>query len=86
MVHHNGSVEKVFKELRDFLKVEAGANLPGATQLQTQYEDFLGWMTEKKIYEGHTQDEALQLPTKERLDEMKVWVKDGCPPTFVKPV
>lgn len=43
---------------------------------------FQGWMTEKKISEGHSEKEALRLPTRERIDEMKDWVAMGMPLKF----
>ncbi len=39
-------------------------------------------MTEKKIYEGHSETDAVNLPTRERLDEMKVWIELGKPDKF----
>lgn len=79
---HRNDFQLVFKKLRDFLRVEANCNLPGATTLIHEYTLFLGWMTEKKITEGHTEKEALELPTQERLDEMLEWVKCGMPIKF----
>jgi len=40
-------------------------------------------MTEKKIHEGHSEDEAMSLPTRERLDEMKIWIALGKPIAFI---
>ena len=39
-------------------------------------------MTEKKIYEGHSEKEAINLPTRERLDEMNDWIKLDKPEEF----
>jgi hypothetical protein len=39
-------------------------------------------MTEKKLAEGHSEADALALPTRERLDEMKSWFASGKPVTF----
>ncbi len=73
----------VIKKLRDFLRVEAGCSLPGASALEGDYYTFLGWMTEKKIDEGHTEKEAKELPTQERLDEMVAWMTLGRPEEFL---
>jgi hypothetical protein len=70
---HRNDIQQVLKKVRDFLRVEAGRVLPGPSELDGQYYTFLGWMTEKKIAEGHTEDEAKDLPTQERLDEMVEW-------------
>lgn len=82
VAYHKGELRHVFKHFRDFLRVEAGAVLPGATELKYQYDDFLGWMTEKKISEGHTPSEAKELPTQERLEEMEIWMNLGRPSDF----
>ena len=79
---HRNDYQLVFKKLRDFLRVEANCDLPGATALRDEYDTFLGWMTEKKIFEGHTEDEALELPTQERLDETGLWNGSGRPVLF----
>ena len=77
--YHKNDVQLVIKKLRNFLRVEVGCELPGATRLLGEYSTFLGWMTENKILEGHTEEEALELPTQERLDEMCNWVASGRP-------
>lgn len=82
VVFHRGDFRNVIKGLRNFLRVEAGRALPGATTLENEYYDFQGWMIEKKINEGHTEDEAKDLPTQERLDEMGVWNALGRPIKF----
>ncbi|HEV7248769.1 MAG TPA: hypothetical protein VGN93_17465 [Shinella sp.] len=80
---HRDDYEIVIKKVRDFFRVEAGVNAPGPARLISDYATFLGWMTEKKIHEGHSEKEALNLPTQERLDEMKAWNVAGRPSEFV---
>lgn len=79
---HGDSYEKVIIKLRNFLKVEAECDLPGAARIKADYETFQGWMLEKKLHEGHAVQEALQLPTTERLDEMRLWIAAGKPVAF----
>ena len=80
---HQGNFQLVIKKLRNFLKVEVDRELPGETKLESEYYTFLGWMTEKKISEGHTEKEVFELPTQERLKEMFEWKKSGCPSELV---
>ncbi len=79
---HKNDFQMVLRKLRDFLCVEANCKLPGPSALEGEYATFQGWMTEKKISEGHTEKEATELPTTERLDEMIVWNKSGRPSNF----
>jgi hypothetical protein len=76
---HDGRYERVIAKVRDFFRVEGGGDAPGAQRLIADYATFQGWMTEKKIEEGHSEDEALRVPTRERLDEMKAWNELGRP-------
>ena len=80
---HHDDLKLVIKKLRNFLTVEAGCTLPGNTKLETEYYTFLGWMSEKKILEGHTETETFELPTQERLNEMFEWIKQGCPSELI---
>jgi hypothetical protein len=80
---HDSDYEKVIKKVRDFFRVEARVAAPGPTKLVADYVTFQGWMTEKKIHEGHSEKEALTLPTQERLDEMKRWNDLGRPAEFI---
>ncbi|MGV0817812.1 hypothetical protein [Martelella sp. AMO21009] len=81
---HRDDYELVIKHVRDFFKVEAAlANVSGPALIKADYETFLGWMTEKKIYEGHSEKEALNLPTSERLEEMRNWIQAGNPERFI---
>ena len=72
----------IIKKVRDFFRVEANVPAPGPSRLISDYATFQGWMTEKKIYEGHSETDAVNLPTRERLDEMKVWIELGKPDKF----
>ncbi|HQY45082.1 MAG TPA: hypothetical protein PK450_12990 [Paracoccaceae bacterium] len=79
---HRGRYEVVIQKVRDFLRVEAELDAPGPSRIKADYETCLGWITEKKIHEGHSEKEALSLPTSERLSEMKRWVQLGRPVRF----
>lgn len=79
---HKNSYETAIKKVREFFRVEAGVDLPGPSRILGDYETFQGWMTEKKLAEGHSEKEALDLPTSERLDEMKAWNAQGRPVAF----
>ncbi|WP_426235358.1 hypothetical protein [Pararhizobium sp. DWP1-1-3] len=77
--HHRDDYETVIKKVRDFFRVEANVDAPGPSKLVSDYATFQGWMTEKKIHEGHSEREAVNLPMQERVDEMKAWVRLGRP-------
>lgn len=79
---HRNNFEIIIRKVRDFLKVEAGIAAAGPAKITSDYATFLGWLTEKKIHEGHSEREALQIPTAERLEEMKFWVASGRPSVF----
>jgi len=81
--HHDCEYESVMRKVRDFFRVEAGIEVPGAARLISEYVTFQGWMTEKKISEGHSEADAINLPTRERLDEMKLWNRIGRPSEFI---
>jgi len=82
---HENNFEIIIGEVRNFFRVEAGIDIPGRARLLGEYATFQGWMTEKKIDEGHSEDEATALPTRERLDEMQNWLRLGKPAKFVPP-
>ena len=79
---HNSNFEQVIRKVRNFFRVEAGVAAPGPSRLISDYVTFLGWMTEKKIHEGHSEEEAVNLPTRERLDEMTSWIELEMPAGF----
>lgn len=79
---HGCDHEIVIKKVRDFFRVEAKIPAPGPARIEAEYATFQGWMTEKKIFEGHSESKALNLPTRERLDEMHEWVRLGNPSSF----
>jgi hypothetical protein len=80
--HHRGNFELVIRRVRDFFRVEAGIVAPGPSRIISDYSTFQGWMTEKKIFEGHSEKEALTLPTKERVEEMVAWNAASRPTQF----
>jgi hypothetical protein len=76
---HDGDYEQVIRKVRNFIRVEATVPVPGATRLIDAYVTFQAWMVEKKLSEGHSEADALNLPTRERLDEMEIWNREGRP-------
>ena len=80
---HRGEYERVIGKVRDFFRVEAGVPAPGSARLISDYATFQGWMLEKKIFEGHSEEDAMRLPTRERLDEMVLWNELDRPTEFV---
>lgn len=79
---HSGDYELMIKKVRNFFRVEAEISAPGPSRLISDYATFQGWMTEKKICEGHSEEDTVKLPTRERLDEMKIWNKLHRPTVF----
>lgn len=80
---HHDDYREVIRHLRNFLRVEAGcAKLPGPARIIADYETFQGWMLERKIFEGHSEREAMRLPTSERLEAMRDWITAGKPAEF----
>lgn len=80
---HRCKFELVIEKVRNFFRVEGNVAAPGPSRLISDYATFLGWMTEKKIHEGHSENEAKNLPTRERLDEMKNWIDMNKPAEFI---
>jgi hypothetical protein len=76
---HQDRFDEVIRKTRDFFRVEAGLNLPGANKIMSDYSTFQGWMVERKVADGHSEKDALRLPTSERLDEMRAWIAAGKP-------
>ena len=83
MAYHKDDYVQIIRHVRDFFRVEANVEVPGPARINADYATFQGWMTEKKIYEGHSEREALSLPTRERLDEMRAWMDSDQPTDFV---
>jgi hypothetical protein len=82
---HRCDYEMIIRKVRNFFRVEAGIPAPGPARLISDYATFQGWMMEKKIYEGHSPEDAMKLPTRERLDEMQIWIDRGRPAAFAPP-
>ena len=82
--YHEDSLELIVRKSRHFLKVEAKITAPGPKQIIADYATFQAWLIEKKIGEGHSEDEAIDLPTGERIEEMQVWLSKGKPAPVVK--
>ncbi len=82
---HEDSFEILIRKVRNFLKVEGGIEAPGSQRILADYETFQAWLLEKKLEEGHSEQEALDLPVRERIQEMQSWIDQGMPvPWFPK--
>lgn len=79
---HRNDYQQVIRKLRDFFRVEANLPVPGPSRIKADYETCQGWMVEKKIHEGHSEKDALALPTSERLGEMTLWIAAGKPDVY----
>jgi hypothetical protein len=77
--YHSGDYQLLIRKIRNFLKVEADLKIVGASKIISDYADYQAWLIEKKITEGHSEAEALNLPTQERIDEMQTWMNEGKP-------
>ena len=82
VTYHKDDFEAVIRHVREFFRVEAKVPAPGPARLISDYATCQGWVFEKKLFEGHSEQEAVKLPTRERLDEMAEWVRLGKPVTF----
>ena len=79
---HRNDFEHAIEKVRHFFRIEANYDAPGPSRLISEYVTFQAWMVEKKVYEGHSLDEAMRLPPKEKIDEMRSWVELGKPSAF----
>ncbi|MPY74796.1 MAG: hypothetical protein GEU87_11080 [Alphaproteobacteria bacterium] len=79
---HRCNFEVIIEKVRNFFRVESNIKAPGPSRLVSDYATFQGWMTEKKISEGHSERDAMNLPTRERVDEMRNWIDSGKPATY----
>ena len=80
---HEDSFELIVQKTRHFLRVEAKIDAPGPKQIIADYAAFQAWYFQKKIGEGHSEEEAINLPTLERIEEMQVWLAMGKPDPVV---
>ena len=79
---HRNKFESVIEKVCHFFRVEANYDAPGPSRLISEYATFQGWLVEKKVHEGHSVDEAVRLPSKEKNDEMRFWMGSGKPMAF----
>lgn len=79
---HERKYEKIIQHARNFFRVEAGIKVPGVKRIIGDYVTFQTWLMEKKISEGHSEEEARQLPVSERLEEIRIWMASGSPAEF----
>lgn len=76
---HEGNFEKVFGHVRDFFSSETSQKIPGALKLQKEYYTCQGWIIEKMMSLGHSEQAAKHLPTRENVAAMEEWISLGKP-------
>lgn len=79
---HNNQYQTAISKVRDFFAIEAAIRGPGPTLISSKYESFLGWLIDKKISEGHSEAESLNLPVAEHIDEILDWLDREQPEKF----
>jgi hypothetical protein len=72
---HDGNFQILITKIRNFFSAKQEITVAGPSKIFADYIKFQTWILEKKIEEGHSENEALNLPTKERIDAMQEWVK-----------
>lgn len=82
---HEDNLAKLVKLVRDFFRVEAGMNLAGPKALVNEYATCQGWIVEKMIEQGHSEEEALDLPMAEFIDAIGEWIRSVSAETFSWP-
>lgn len=81
--HHDEKYDLVIRKVRHFLWTEAGAqNAKGDKAIGLAFATWQGWLFQKKLHEGHSEEGIAELPTLERLAEMRRWIELGEPPVF----
>ncbi len=76
---HDDNFQILISKVRNFFSVERELALAGPSKIVADYISFQTWLIEKKIAKGHSEIEALNLPTKERIAEMQEWVMLNIP-------
>lgn len=67
------------KQVRNWLVSEAQVEPVAARRVWARYTDFQEWYWEKKLSEGADEEEILEYPTSELLQEMFSWREVGSP-------
>ena len=76
---HNGDFQNAVRKVRNWLVIEANAPKEPAQQILYAYADFQEWNYERLEAKGASEDDILDLPTKELMAAMTEWVNLGKP-------
>jgi hypothetical protein len=77
--HHSGRYGEIIRHVRNFFHIEAGVDAPGPSAIKASYENYQAWLADKKIAEGHSEAEIMNLPIKERIAEIYRWLEAAKP-------
>lgn len=76
---HGDKFESAVRQVRNWIRSEAGNDLPGATGILNAYTDFQEWYYERQLTAGFSDEDIQDYPTSELLAAMVEWVDLGKP-------
>lgn len=76
---HDGKFEQALRKVRNWLGMETDKPAKGASFILGKYADFQEWHYETQLAAGHNEEDIKDYPTKELLDAMRKWVREGEP-------
>lgn len=79
---HDGEFEKAIRVVRKWLVSEAAAERVAPAKILNGYSDFQEWHYEKSLFEGYSEEDIQEYPTKELLQSMEEWFEAGRPASF----
>lgn len=79
---HSGKYDTAMTKVRNWLRQEAGINADGPAKIRGDYVTFQEWNYERKLSEGYSENDILEYPTFELLNDMQSWVQMGKPVEF----
>ena len=76
---HSDNFQIAVRKVRNWLRSEAGVDLPGPTGILNSYADFQEWYYERQLAAGFNDEDIQDYPTVELLDAMVEWRALGQP-------
>lgn len=82
---HAADPYKAMTCVRKWLSSLAEVRIDGPKRIFQRYEDFQGWHWQRLDYEGWSEDDIKEYPTKELLESIRLWVAQDRPLVFSPP-